>query len=537
MPKLFQKAVVNGLTQLYGVTANYSDNDGRNTASDASKRRLAAAAAASVLGASIDKLGGSSPGLIREGGGGANYSDNTSDGDPEMDPFWKDEDWEGSSRSEQENRDKRRLEKHQNHFVDLFFEKMLEHALPQGIPDREVLEGRITDPLRKKTDKLSVTTLVKNLRKLTAKLGGVFQTQYFFLKIFHWSQPSLTLSSLMLYTLTVLHPNIIFIFPLLFLLYGIMVPGYIYRHPIHRPKLHKTREKGDSLLAKVTRIEDDDKALEEFIEQARYEDDMIEHRVPELDDKVSTSYIVVQKNMEFFVNMRDVQNITTKLLKIWDDGEKFWYGTAGFKDERTSTSLFFSVFMAVIILVIMGPYIPWKFLLIVNGWFLMIAIHPKVRPQLMELKERLKPQKQELDKIVKESERKDIIIDETPDIREVEVFEIWRKSFTTNEWEFYLFSNQIFDHNNSYRKSQTPPPGVQTISEVACPKTWRFDDESWNIDYDCSEWCQNRGIRVGGETTIDANNEFLEDEQFKRRRLYRNVIRYSKPARKPAHLL
>jgi hypothetical protein len=490
MPSL-QDTLLAGLTQLYEVTVNYSDEH-----SDArSKRQMAAATAASVLGASLDRL---------------NESD--SDG------FWA-SDWEDEEKA---------VRKRQSHFIDVLLSKLIERGLPHDIPDKSNLQDRIDDPIRKDMDSLSLSIFVKNLRRLTERLGGLFQFQYFLLRIFHWTNPSMTLLALMIYTLVVLHPNAMFILPLVFLLYGVMIPGYLYRHPIHGHQLHHLHERGDSLLNSFTRVKDD-KQLEKFFEEEL-------DRVPEL-ETVDTKYVFMKKNMEFLVNLRDLQNNLTKMVTIFDKLEKFWYGIAGFKDERVSTSLFFTVCSIVVLLVVVGPYIPWRPLLIFNGWFVLIMIHPKMKPLVKNIKTLLKPQKRELDKVIKESERKDIIIDEEPEIRQVQIFEIWQRSHTTNEWEFYMFSNHIFHSEDPYRKSQAPPPGVSTIDDVSAPKSWRFDDDSWNVDYDCREWCLNSGIVLSAEEYVGDNNEFLVDEQFKRRRLYRDVIRYSRPARKPARLL
>lgn len=412
--------------------------------------------------------------------------------------------------------DEDEVRRRQKHFTDILLSKLLERGLP--IP---ALQQRVDDPMRHGMDSLSLSKLIRNLRKLTERLGGVFQTQYSLLRILNWSQPSMTLLALMTYTLVVIHPNLLLILPLVFLLYGVMLPGYLHRHPLHRIHLHRVNARGDSLIGKFARVKDN-KQLE------RYLDESLQEQV--LED------VSNRGNVEFLVNLRDLQNNLSRGVAIFDKLEKFWYGPAGFKDERHSTSLFFTLLTLVTVLIIVGPYLPWRPLLIAGGWLILIIVHPKVKPMVKELKRLLQPQKQELEKVLKESERKDIIIDEEPELRQVEVFEIWQRSHTTNEWEFYLFSNHTFHQGSQYRRSNTPPPGVVTIGEVSVPPTWRFDDDSWNIDYDCTQWCQTRDIKMGPGMKVDKNNEFLEDEQFKRRRLYRDVIRYSRPARRPKRL-
>lgn len=534
MSQRLQEAAIQGLGQLYGITSSYSE---RHTDDTSSRKILAAATAASVLGASFDKLKDR-----KDNNGDGSYvaaSDNTTDDD--TDGYWRDSDFEdegtevGEERTSTDIKREKSMAKQQNHFIDILLEKLLVHAV---IPDKQDLETRLNDPIRKETESLSIPKFTKNLRKMTAKLGGMFQAQYFILRIFHWTQPSLTISALMIYTFIVLHPTLLFILPLIFLLYGIMVPGYIYRHPIHKPKLLKVKQRGESLLEKFSKIENNKKMAKLLEEEKAFEEEEIERRVPELNEKIDTNVRLLKKNMEFLVNMRDLQNSLTNLLKMVSNVERFWYGTAGFKDERVSTSLFFTIFLTVCFFILIGPYIPWRLLLITMGWNLLLLVHPKVFPKIQEFNNLIKPQKKEIDKIVKDSERKDIILDEPPEIREVEIFEIFKKSVSSSQWEFYSFSKSIFDMTDQYRRAQKPPPGVATIDQVNPPKGWRFeDDDPWNIDYECKEWCQNRGLRLNRDNYIDMHNEFYIDDEFKRRRLFRNVIRYSRPARKPIHAL
>jgi len=526
MSQRLHDAAILGLGQLYGITSNYSDKHNDDTPS---KRQLAAAAAASVLGASFDKL------KERGNEDTVNLSDSATEDD--TDGYWRDSDFEDDTeeRAPSEIKKEKSMAKQQSHFIDILLEKLLVHAV---IPDKKDLETRLNDPFRKESENLSIPKFTKNLRLMTAKLGGIFKAQYFIRRIFRWTQPSLTITALILYTFIVLHPNLLFILPLIYLLYGIMVPGYLYRHPIHRSKLLKVRPRGESLLEKFSKIENNKEMAKLVDEEKALEEEEIEKRVPELNEKIDTNVRLLKKNMEFIVNMRDLQNSLTNLLELLSNVEKFWYGTAGFKDERVSTSLFFTVFLTVIFFIMIGPYIPWRFILILSGWSLMILIHPKIHPKVMEFNNMIKPQKKELDKLVKDSERKDIILDEPPEIKEVEVFEIFKKSVSSSQWEFYTFSQNIFDITDPFRKAQKPPPGVSSIDSVIPPKGWKFEDnQPWNIDYECQEWCQNRGLRLDRDNYIDIHNEFHIDDEFKRRRLFRNVIRYSRPARKPTHAL
>lgn len=497
-----QKIVVGTLEQIQHSAEHYADSGagaaGGVGRSSGSKRRLAAATTASLISASLDRV-----------------QELSTDEEDNL---------QGLSTEE------RKIVK-QNHFIDILLEKLIQNTIPNNVPDKTNFYNRVNDPIRKNSDNLSITKFSSNLTKLTGKIGGIFQAQYFILKVFHWKDPSLTLTCLIIYTILISHPNLFIILPFIFLLYGVMIPGYLYRHPISNlsKNLIHIKERGDTLIEKFARIKDD-KNLEEMLEDDQEQNFEM---IPEIDDPIDKSTSLLKNQMEFLVNMRDLQNLMTNLLKLNDNFENFWYGTAGFKDERLSTSMFFNVFSLTIVLLILNPYINYKLIFISLGWLLLILIHPKILPTIKKFNELvIKPQNEKLNKIVKESERHDIIMDESPEIKQVEIFEIFIKN-NKNQWDFYLYSTNIFDFNDEFRKSQNPPPGVSKLEEIGCPKTWRFQDSQWHIDFDCKTWVVNRSIQLN---KMEVNEEFLIDEEFKRRRLYRNVIRYSKPARKPPHL-
>ncbi|KAH3679837.1 hypothetical protein WICMUC_000580 [Wickerhamomyces mucosus] len=529
-----RESITEGLDQLYKITSNYSERIDKDVSP---RSRLAAATATSIIGASLDRIS-----RRKENFEGLSDKDDDQDEGGETDTesethYYQNNEFDLNTKEGRLEQREKRINNQRNHFIDILLEKLLLHAIPSDI-NKEEFEKMINNPLRKETEPLSISLFTTNIRKSTARLGRVFRVQYFIIRVFNWSNPALTLCALITYTLVILYPNLWIILPLLYIMYGIMVPAYTHRHPIRKPNLIAVKERGESLLNAFFKVKDG-KQLEQFLEEDKFEQEMMRQRMIELDEQVDANTKILKSNMEFWVNMRDFQNSMTKMLKFSDSLDNFFYNTAGFKDERASTSLFFTYISIVISLLLFGKYIPWKIILIYFMWHKLLLNHPKIKPRFQEFKKKFKPKTEKIDKIVHENERKDIIIDEPPEIKQIEVFEIWRKSLTNVEgWEFFTFSNSIFDSKRDYyRKSQKPPPGVSEIHSVKCPKTWKFHEESWNIDYNCQEWCLQRGIDLDSKTYIDKNNEFLIDEGFKRRRLYRDVIRYSRPARKPEHMM
>ncbi len=85
-----------------------------------------------------------------------------------------------------------------------------------------------------------------------------------------------------------------------------------------------------------------------------------------------------------------------------------------------------------------------------------------------------------------------------------------------------MYSSNVFDYNDEYRKAQKPPPGVKELEDVNPPTTWKFDmNTKWEIDYNVVAWSQQKGL----PTTSEIEDEFYCDNMFKRRRLIRRVLK------------
>lgn len=62
-------------------------------------------------------------------------------------------------------------------------------------------------------------------------------------------QPTKTISVLILYTAACIWPHLVLAYPLIFVLFGILIPGFVYRHPMRNPDLIKVKKRGQSLLS------------------------------------------------------------------------------------------------------------------------------------------------------------------------------------------------------------------------------------------------------------------------------------------------
>lgn len=256
----------------------------------------------------------------------------------------------------------------------------------------------------------------------------------------------------------------------------------------------------------------------------------------------------VKSQMTLFINMRDLQNLTTDVLNGINGAEKFWYETAGFKDERLSTFIFYGVIAATSIVLVFGRFIPWRLIFIQSGWAGLIVCHPNSKKYIMSIKKSKKAKKV---KDVKESkekegrfERHDIIIDDSAEIRIVEVFELQNKNMLNNQWSFHRYTSNMFDIKNHARAAGKRPLGVDDLSKVLPPPDWKFDmgyANKWEIDIDPQKFFKERNInnpylqvhedekegwiydKLDGVDNLDSSYE------FRRRRLSRECYRYSRP--------
>lgn len=546
--KRIKSSLTDGLDQLYKLTSTYSDslsNDNK------SRTRLAAATAASFLGASIDKLNtrhltGNDPNHYDDkqkdpgndvGGGGVNISDGLND-DDDMDTL--DAESLLDNEDSQNSRRQKKMNKQDNHFMDILLEKLLLHAMPSNIPDKDEFETIINNPLRKETEPLSISLFTSNIRKSTANLGDFFRFQWFLVKVFNWSSPALTFMFVLCASMVILYPYVLFILPLIHIILKTIIPAYLHRHPIYQTELVGVKPRGDSLLNKFFCQLKDEKLFEQYIDQVnddkQQERDEMKQRMHEIDDQIDENTKMLRKNMELWVNMRDLQNAMTKMNRMSDNFNKFHYHTAAFKDERATTVLFFKYAAWIFLVLYFGKVVPWKLTLIIFMWFKVLKLHPKISSLYDELRQSsLNTHKADVDKkMVLKPERQDIIIDEPPEIKTVEIFEIYVRSLiNSNEWVFIAYSTSEYLPQDTIRKLQKLPQGVSNICSIKPPKTWKFLSESWNIDYDVNKWCEFRNIDVNDKTqALEYKDEYLVDNGFKRRRLWREVIRYSRPVKK-----
>lgn len=489
-----------------------------------------------------------------------------------------------------------------SHFADRMIEKLLKSTLPEDIPEREVFEKRLRDPERNKRPGLSIGTLTSNVKKLATKMTDFFALQYALIYIVTWKQPTKTLSVLVLYTAACLWPHLIVAYPLIFLLFGVLIPGYVHRHPPRRLDLIKVKKRGQSLLSFFNSTSESSIVEDMVDENYLREDAEVASSTYSISDEASEVTISPaqvntseakssngskekketarhrKSNLDLLINLRDFQNLTSDLIKGMDKGEQFYFETAGFKDERLSTFIFYGVLFATFATLFLGQFIPWRAIFIQSGWVGLILCHPKAKKYLVDMsntrKARAKKAKEEaeltqdsdlqvsdklngkqsssfIDELLndgKKFDRDDIIVDDAPEIRIVEVFQLQIKSILKHNWSFYRYSTTIYDTENKTRVSGKRPQGVEHLSEVLPPHDWKFDMgfvNKWVLDTNPKAFIEERSLKPDLFIVKDNEEEgWIYDNmegivhldivyEFRRRRLYRECYRYARPHKRP----
>lgn len=216
-----------------------------------------------------------------------------------------------------------------------------------------------------------------------------------------------------------------------------------------------------------------------------------------------------------------------------------------FSNEKISSGVYQLLFVICITLFIGAYLIPWNLVFLMWGWMTISLFHPAVQNWIMsssdsELVEREK--KKAVDRFTKWVER-DIVIDETPEVREVEAFELQRRSNTGWEWEPWMYSTSPYEPLSPARIAGQRPKGTRFFEDVKPPLGWEYMDKKWTLDLGSKEWVNERcvnGVEVDEEKerwVYDRVEELESDDEtgkkvlvqkkgeWRRRRWVRTVVR------------
>lgn len=197
---------------------------------------------------------------------------------------------------------------------------------------------------------------------------------------------------------------------------------------------------------------------------------------------------------DFFRNMRDLQNSMDDFAKIHDQVVSLVVPTTNFSDEPLSSTVFLLLFVSGCFLFITAHLLPWRAVILCAGWISVSLGHPTVQENLFVTHEEYaRPRERQAQSWLNNWIEHDIVLDDSPEIREVEIFELQRRS-SNNEWEGWIFSASPYDPLSSSRISGERPKGTRFFEDVQPPAAWLWYDKKWTLDMLSRDWVEERMI-------------------------------------------
>ncbi|GME79237.1 unnamed protein product [Ambrosiozyma monospora] len=328
--------------------------------------------------------------------------------------------------SESQNAQKRK-----KHILDRYMWRIANHAFSSSAPRtrKEIIE-LLYGPDLMNTPGLSFRRLLSNFNKLSGRIDILLRIRDHFMFVYSGDSPSTTLTFLVLYTWGVWYPQLLLIYPIIAIIFTVIIPNYLSRHEMNKPSfgngqlIQKLRTMGDPLLLRflgagdaseqftglhkmwknqktnydgtefvsdegLANLDFDDDVLLDMMTADRqtskifqvflapekkvkkksddYVDD-VERQADKEDENLKRSMV----RLRLLSNMKDLQNLTTDLINFLALIEDTVEEACTFKDEKKTTRLFFALSAVVVFLLIIGPYIPWKFIFVAGIWLMIL---------------------------------------------------------------------------------------------------------------------------------------------------------------------
>lgn len=244
---------------------------------------------------------------------------------------------------------------------------------------------------------------------------------------------------------------------------------------------------------------------------------------------------VSELSKDFFRNLRDLQNSMDDFSTAHDDVIAAVVPPTDFSDEYVSSTLFLLMFTTSILLFLTARHVPWRLVFLVSGWVGIILSHPSSHTHIRTLHHKhLKPRSKVMRRRFENFAKADVMLDATPETREVEIFELQRRD-QTGEWEAWIFSPSPYEKLSSSRSAGEKPKGTRFFEDVRCPQGWEWKDKKWTLDLGSKAWVEERYIE-GVEVEVEEERwvyDIMEGDEgwrggtgeWRRRRWVRNVRR------------
>jgi len=379
-------------------------------------------------------------------------------------------------------------------------DRMLNAFMQQIIP----VETEDGDDVKESTPRsyvdrpgFSLPLMSTNFRRFNARIGIAFVFQARIERLLTWRVPTHTLSFLAVYTLVCLRPSLLPVVPLALLLFFIMIPSFLARHP---PPPAPT-----------------DVSLTEAAAAERY--DSYGYSGPPVAPPTRVKP-APEMSKDFFRNMRDLQNCMEDFSRVHDGAVALISPYTDFSDERLSSAVFLAIFVLLSLAFVGAHLMPWRAVALLTGWAAIGALHPAAQDFLLSTTNmaQVREAVTKLTGIAKDWIARDIALDEPPEIREVEIYELqkWNGSGFTGtgltgleglgvldgEWEPWLFSPGPYDPMSPIRIAGARPSGTQFFEEVVPPSGWKWSEKKWSLDLGSRAWVEERcvtGVEVETE--------------------------------------
>lgn len=286
----------------------------------------------------------------------------------------------------------------------------------------------------------------------------VFTFQNRLIRLLSWTVPTHTLSFLASFTFCCLERRLLIVLPLLICLFCIMVPAFLVKHP--RPLTDQFMDiygKSDPTSAPVRNI------------------------------KPAT-----ETSKDFFRNMRDLQNSMIDFSVVHDQLLGIIAPLTDFSDERLSSTVFFMLCIIACFLFVASDLISYRAFLLIVGWGAICWSHPYAQSLRASIDEKLlKTQWERAQREFQAWMVKDIVLDEAPEVREVEIFELQRRRRGLL-WKTWVYSSSPYDPLSPLRVSGDRPRGTRFFEDVQHPPGWEWRNKKWTLDLFGRDWVEER---------------------------------------------
>ncbi|KOS21611.1 Peroxisomal membrane protein PEX29 [Escovopsis weberi] len=339
----------------------------------------------------------------------------------------------------------------------------------------------------------TLATMSNNFRRFNARIGVVFQFQAQMVRILSWRRPSHTMSLLAAYTFVCLDPYLLSVLPVLALVLGAFIPGFLARHPAPPKGTLSSEQMGYS------------------------------PRGPPLAPAV-TVRPVKELSKDFFRNMRDLQNCMEDFSQGHDQVVALLVPLTNFSDEALSSAVFLFLVVGGILMTLTAHIMPWRFIFLIGGehdddnhrhhrhsingsnthrrhhYYVHDNNNTNNRYYNYDI----------ADSSICHGDDDDdhnngrgahVILDSAPETREVEIFQLQRDS-GTGEWEPWVFCPSPYDPLSQARIAGERPRGTRFFEDVMPPDGWEWSEKKWALDLWSRDWVEERiitGVEVETE--------------------------------------